>query len=155
TLYDLLALRPAISGKDRQEMLRQIAFEEPKPPRSFNRAVPVELQTIVLKAMDKSPQERYATAQEMADDLRRWLEDRPILARRPPLRQVASKWARRHRTVVWAVAAVLLMAVLLGGGTGLWWLQKRAAAQGEARVELQEAMRLLQQEKWSEALGAV
>src|SRR5207249_3505040 len=98
--------------------------------------------TVVLKALEKNPADRYATAQELADDLRRFLDDRPIQARRPSLRQVAVKWARRHRSVVWATAAVLLLAALLGGAAGLWWLQKRAAAQGEARAALQEAIEL-------------
>ena len=85
TLYELLTLRPAFGGRDREELLRQITQEEPRPPRRFNPAVPADLETIVLKAMAKEPVERYATAQELADDLRRFLEHRPILARRPTL----------------------------------------------------------------------
>ena len=83
TLYELLTLEPAFAGNDRQELLRQIAFEEPRPPRRLNRAIPAELETIVLKAMEKNPADRYATAKELADDLRRFLEDEPIQARRP------------------------------------------------------------------------
>src|SRR5438876_9059438 len=83
TLYELLTLRPAFPGVDRQEVMRQIAFEEPPPPRRLDRAVPAELEVVVLKALEKSPADRYATAQELADDLRRWLDDRPIPAQRP------------------------------------------------------------------------
>ena len=61
--------------------LRQIAIEEPRPVRKVNKAVPADLETIVLKAMAKNPAERYATAQEMARDLGRFLRDEPILAR--------------------------------------------------------------------------
>ena len=61
--YELLTLEPAFGGKDRQELLRQIAFEEPRPPRRWNKAIPAELETIILKAMEKSPTDRYATAQ--------------------------------------------------------------------------------------------
>src|SRR4029453_6520441 len=68
TLYELLTLQPTFDGKDRQELLRQIAFEEPRPPRRLNKAVPAELETIVLKALEKNPADRYATAQELADD---------------------------------------------------------------------------------------
>src|SRR5213079_3448616 len=100
TLYELLTLQPVFSGRDRQELLRQIAFEEPRPPRRLNRSIPAELETIVLKAMEKNPAERYTTAQELADDLRRWLSDQPIQARRPSLVQRARKWARRHRAGV-------------------------------------------------------
>ncbi len=71
TLYELLTLEPAFSGSDRQELLRQIAFEEPRPLRRIDRTVPSELETIVLKAMEKNPTERYASAKELADDMRR------------------------------------------------------------------------------------
>ncbi len=155
TLYELLALRPVLQGNDRQELLRQIAFEDPRPPRRVNRAIPAELEIIVLKALEKNPQDRYATAQELANDLRRWLEDRPIRARRPSWRQVARKWARRHKSVVGAAAVVLLLAAVFGGSTGLWWVQKRAGAEGEARAAVQEAVQLQQEEKWTEALSAV
>ena len=67
-------------------MLRQIAFEEPARPRRLERGIPAELETIVLKAMEKRP-DRYATAQELADDLRRWLLDQPIRAKPPTWRQ--------------------------------------------------------------------
>jgi WD40 repeat protein/serine/threonine protein kinase len=115
TLYELLTLRPAFRGRDRQEVLRQIAFEEPRPPRQLNRAIPWELETVVLKATAKNPAERYATAREFADDLRRFLDDRPIRARRPTCLQVARKWARRHTAIVWSVvvSAFLLLVALV------------------------------------------
>jgi serine/threonine protein kinase/Flp pilus assembly protein TadD len=113
TLYEVLTLRPAHRGKDRQAVLRRIAFEEPVLPRRLNRAVPAELETIILKAMEKNPAERYATAQDMADDLQRFLEDRPIQARRPSLVQVALKWARRRKSVVAAAAVTGLVALVL------------------------------------------
>jgi serine/threonine protein kinase len=72
TLYELLTLRPAFDGQDRQELLRQIAFEEPVAPRKLDRGIPTELETVVLKAMEKNPAQRYATAQELADDLQRY-----------------------------------------------------------------------------------
>jgi WD40 repeat protein/serine/threonine protein kinase len=112
TLYELLALEPAYNGRNREEVLRQIAFEEPRPPRRLNPSIPAELETIVLKAMGKNPEERYPTAQELADDLRRFLEDKPIKARRPTLRQRAIKWARRHKTVVRAAYVVFGLAVV-------------------------------------------
>jgi WD40 repeat protein/serine/threonine protein kinase len=122
TLYELLTLQPVFDGSDREELLRQIAFEEPRPPRRCEPAVPTELETIVLKAMAKNPDERYATAQELADDLRRFLEEKPIRARRPTLRQRAVKWARRHKTVVRAALVVFLLAVAgLVISTALIW----------------------------------
>jgi serine/threonine protein kinase/Flp pilus assembly protein TadD len=131
TLYELLTLEPAVAGQDRQELLRQIALEEPRPPRRLNGAIPVELETIVLKAMAKNPAERYATAQELADDLNRFLEDKPIRARRPTLLERATKWSRRHRPVVVAAVVLLVVAVIgLAMGTGLIW---REQARAEAR----------------------
>lgn len=112
TLYEMLALRPAFEGNDRQELLRQIAFEEPRPLRAINRAIPAELETIVLKAAAKNPAERFASAQELADDLRRFLDDQPILAKRPTLYQRARKLARRHKAVVWT-SLVGVMLILL------------------------------------------
>src|SRR5260370_12007390 len=88
-----------------------MACEGPRPIGRLNRSVPAELETIVLKAMAKVPEERYASAQELADDLRRFLEDKPIKARRPSLRQRVAKWARRHKTVVRAGRIVLVVAV--------------------------------------------
>jgi tetratricopeptide (TPR) repeat protein len=117
TLYELLTLRPAVDGQDRQEILRKIAEEEPAPPRALNPAVPRDLETIVLKAMAKEPSGRYATAKELADELRRFLEDKPIVARRPSLLDRAAKWTRRHGAVVWSAAislAVLLLMAIAG-----------------------------------------
>jgi serine/threonine protein kinase/Flp pilus assembly protein TadD len=155
TMYELLALRPAFEGSDRQELLRQVTFEDPKAPRKLDWGIPPELETIVLKAMEKNPVDRYGTAKEMADDLRRFLEDRPVTARRPSLRQVVVKWSRRHRAAVRAIMVVLMVLAVVGGANGVWWLQKCARAEGEARVALDEALLLRRSEKWTEALSAV
>jgi tetratricopeptide (TPR) repeat protein len=127
TLYELLTLEPAFGGGDRQELLRQIAFEEPVPPRRRNRAVPVELETIVLKAMEKNPAERYATAKELADDLQRFLADEPIRARRPGVVQRLHKLVRRHRAVVNVMAAGLVLVILTVAGSIGWVVRDRTA----------------------------
>jgi serine/threonine protein kinase/Flp pilus assembly protein TadD len=132
TLYELLALQPAYLGTDRQELLRQIAFEEPRALRKVNRAVPAELEVIVAKAMEKNPQERYATAQELADDLQRFLLDRPIQARRPTLGQRAVKWTRRHRLVVGSVLAALVVGMV----ATTWQAVRATHAEGEAWAAL-------------------
>src|SRR5207247_749838 len=111
-LYELLTGMPAVEGQDRQEILRRLAEEEPRSPRHHDRAIPAELETIVLKAMAREPAERYRSAHELADDLRRFQEHRPIHARRPTLLQCASKWAGRHQRAVVLGLAVLLLAVL-------------------------------------------
>jgi serine/threonine protein kinase/Flp pilus assembly protein TadD len=154
SLYELLVLEPPFRGSDRQELLRQIAFEEPRSPRRLNKAVPGELETIVLKAMEKSPADRYATAQELADDLGRYLRDEPIRARRPSRLKRLRKWARRHKAIMGAAAVVALALALLAGGAWLRWSQKRAAADREVERSLQEAALLQDQAKWREAIAA-
>ncbi|HWB12574.1 MAG TPA: serine/threonine-protein kinase [Pirellulales bacterium] len=111
TFYELLTLEPVFAGETRHELLYEILHGEPKAPRHINRAIPVELETIVLKSLRKTPAERYASAAELADDLRRFLDNRPILARRPTPIDRARKWSRRHPSVV--VATVLLLTVCL------------------------------------------
>jgi tetratricopeptide (TPR) repeat protein/tRNA A-37 threonylcarbamoyl transferase component Bud32 len=125
TLYELLTLRPAYPGSDRVQLLRDIAGTDPMTPRRLNRAIPVDLETVVLKAMAREPDRRYATAEDLADDLRRFLEHRPVRARRPSLVVRAAKFARRHQTAVTAVAVVLALAVVgLAASTVLVWREK-------------------------------
>jgi len=69
TLYELITLQPAFSETDRSELLKRIAFDEPSRPRQINSRIPLDLETIVLKAMRKSPEQRYTTAQDLSDDL--------------------------------------------------------------------------------------
>ena len=115
TLYELLTLRPATPGLDRQEILRRIANDDPPSARKLNPSIPLDLETIVLKAMAKEPASRYTTAQELADDLDRYLKDEPIRARRSTLWQRLCRWGRRHQPLVWSAgvsaALLLLMAV--------------------------------------------
>jgi hypothetical protein len=106
----LLTLRAVFAGEDRQELIKQIAFEEPIRPRKLNRSIPAELETILLKGLEKNPEDRYATAAKLADDLRRLLDDRPILAKPPSLLNKTAKWSRRHRPLVNAAAILLVLA---------------------------------------------
>ena len=112
TLYELLTLYPAVPGRDREEILRRIAYEDPIPPRRLNSAVPRDLETIVLKAMAKEPERRYDSAEGLADDLQRFLDDRPITARRPGPVERLSRWSRRHRNVVIAASVLGLLALI-------------------------------------------
>jgi WD40 repeat protein/serine/threonine protein kinase len=138
TLYELLTLEPAYSGSDREEVLQQIAFTEPRSPRRLNPRVPVELQLIVLKAMAKSPDERYNTAQELADDLHRFLDYQPIRAKRPSLLAWTRKWARRHQGVVATLLGCLLLtAAILAISTGLIVSAYRTEAEQHRAAETQ------------------
>jgi serine/threonine protein kinase/Flp pilus assembly protein TadD len=158
TLYELLTLEPAFPGDDRQELLRQIAFDDPQPLRRKDKSVPAEVETIVLKALAKNPEDRYASAQELADDLRRFLEHKPIRARRPKLRQRAVCWARRYPALAWsATTAVLAAAVVLAASIG-YVARDRAARLNEtmqaATSALDEADKWEQQRRWPDALAS-
>jgi serine/threonine protein kinase len=153
TLYELLTLEPAFGGSDRQELLRQIAFEEPRPPRRLNKPIPLELETIVLKAMEKNPSERYATAQELANDLRRFLDDKPITARRPTLLERAVRWSRRHKYLVRSTVAILVVAVVaLAMGAWLIWQKEKEL---QAAYDTQTRLRQRAEDKKHQARQAV
>lgn len=110
TLYELSTLHhPAGDVTDAQLLVDRRRFTS-KPLQHWNRHIPVDFQTIVLKAIAEFPGERYGTARELADDLNRFLEGKPILASPPSLATLAGKWITRHRRVVTAAAAVLILA---------------------------------------------
>jgi serine/threonine protein kinase/tetratricopeptide (TPR) repeat protein len=157
TLYELLTLSPAVTATERAEVLRQVAFEEPIAPRKLDRAIPVELETVALKCLAKNPAERYATAAELAEDLRRWLADQPIRARRPSLVQRGRRWGWRHRALVGGVAAALLVG--LGAALAVLGVKNREltaanARERQARTEA-EAAREAAEERFALAQGAV
>jgi hypothetical protein len=158
TLYELLTLEPAFSGRDRQELLRQIAFEEPRPLRRINRAIPVDLETVAQKAMEKNPAERYASAKELADDLKRFLADEPIRARPVGKVRRLRKWGRRHPAVVAAAAASLLATVMVLAGTIGWMINDRAkrvhSTADEIDAALKESAEWQERRRLPEALSA-
>lgn len=112
TLYELLTLQPAFKAASRELLFKAIESDAPISPRRLNSTVATDLETIVLKAIAKSPGERYATAGDMAADMRRFLEGKPTLARRPTALDRAFKWAVRRQRVVFASVCILIMAVL-------------------------------------------
>lgn len=145
TLYELCALRPAFDAGDRSELLHQILFESPRSLRKVDPAIPRELETIVSKAMEKSPTDRYETAQELADDLRRYLDHRPILARPPSASDRLRKWALRNRRAVTAsvaVAAVFLLLIVAGLAFHARSLQTANAELISGRAEIRQLLYL-------------
>lgn len=113
TFYELLTLHPALPGETHQELLYSILHVEPASPRQWNRAIPPEMETILLKAMAKHPADRYQTAAELSADVQRYLDHKPIMARPPSFYDHARKWIRRHPSI--AVACVLLLVVVTAG----------------------------------------
>ncbi|WP_165075042.1 protein kinase domain-containing protein [Paludisphaera rhizosphaerae] len=138
TLYESLALTPAFRGRDMASLVRRVVEEEPELPSRRNPRIPRDLETIVLKAMTKEPAGRYSTAREMADDLQRFVDGRPILARRPSLVEHGRRWARRHRSLAAALAGLLVVStVCLAISTlTIWSALARSRRESDARQVL-------------------
>jgi eukaryotic-like serine/threonine-protein kinase len=122
TLYELLTLRPLFASTAHAKLVEKVLCDAPDPPRRLDPSIPRDLETIVLKAMAKEPAHRYATAAALEEDLARFLEDRPILARRSsPVEQVW-RWSRRNPlpafTSIVAVAATVMLA--FGASVAAW-----------------------------------
>lgn len=129
TLYELVGLQPAFPGRNRAELMRRVASDPPRRLKRLNPAVPVSLETIVREAMAKAPDERYASAAAVADDLRRFLSNRPIEARRPSAYRRSVQWVRRHRALSTAAAGVLVVLVaFLAASTAFLWQEREAKA---------------------------
>ena len=153
TFYELLTLQPVFDGNSRQSLLMQVLNRDPRPLRAIDRSIPAELETIVLKALAKAPADRYATAQELADDLHRFLRDEPIRARRPSPLEHVRKWARRHPAVIGSV--VLMMFLLLVVSLLSNWLITRANDRANMALQ-EERLRSEEAEKrFLQARGAV
>ena len=121
TLYELLTTEPAFAASDRAALVDQVVHGEPRRPRAIDPKIPRDLETIVLKAMAKEPDLRYQSAEELAEDLRRYIADRPMRARRIGAAERAWRWARRNPMVA-ALAGSLAAVFVLGLPlvTALW-----------------------------------
>ncbi|MBI3862003.1 MAG: serine/threonine protein kinase, partial [Planctomycetia bacterium] len=113
TFYEFLTLEPIFRGRDVQYLLNQILHTEPKPLRQIDKAIPFELETIILKAVSKNPDDRYRSAGALAADLQRYLDHKPILARRPTVIDRIRKWSMRHPGGL--AAGMLLLFVIASG----------------------------------------
>jgi hypothetical protein len=121
--------------------LKKIASFDPTSPRQLNARIPQELETIVLKATEKNPADRYMSAQELALDLARFLDNRPVLAKRPSLATRLTKWSLRHRTIVSTVAASLLVA-LIASSVVFWNANRRIRSTLDTLQDKNDELRL-------------
>jgi WD40 repeat protein/serine/threonine protein kinase len=115
TLYELLALQPAFDEADRNKLFKQVMHDEPVRPRKLNPAVPRDLETVVLKAIARDPAHRYQTPADMAEDLKRFVDDRPVRARRISNAERLWRWCRRNPAMAalgGALAALLVLATV-------------------------------------------
>jgi WD40 repeat protein/serine/threonine protein kinase/tetratricopeptide (TPR) repeat protein len=111
TLYEMLTLEPAFVADERPRLIDKILHDEPSKPRQLDPQIPRDLETITLKAVAKDPSDRYRTASDLAEDLRRYLADRPILARRASGVEHVRRWCRRYPALAGATAAVAVALV--------------------------------------------
>jgi len=111
TLYEMLTLRRPFLGDNREQVISKILHGTVPALRSINRLVPRDLETICIKAMEKDPSRRYGSAAGLAEDLRRFIDGRPILARRTGIVGNGIRWARRHRA--WSAAMVAICTSLI------------------------------------------
>jgi tRNA A-37 threonylcarbamoyl transferase component Bud32 len=130
-LYQLLTGEPPLRGTTRM-LLHQVLHDDSRRPRSLNDHIPRDLETICLKAMAKEPARRYLSARALADDLRRYLQGEPILAR--PVGRVEKlwRWCRRNPTVAGLTAAVFLLLVLVAVVATAGYVQTTFALSREA-----------------------
>jgi serine/threonine protein kinase len=140
TFYELLTLEPVFAGTTRHNLLFQVLNRDPRPLRAIDRKIPPELETIILKSLGKNPADRYASAQDLADDLHRFLRDEPIRAKRPSPVERVRKWARRHPSLIGAGVVVMFVTLVISLSSN--WLitqannrTKTALAQEQLRAE--------------------
>jgi len=117
-LYEILTGRRPFEGSETRELLRRVVVEVPVRPRELVAATPRALEAICLKALAKEPADRYASATELADEVRRYLADEPVRACRESVAERAGRWMRRHKTWV-SGAAILLLTVTAATAAGL------------------------------------
>jgi eukaryotic-like serine/threonine-protein kinase len=143
TLYELLTLRPAFDDSDRNKLVKQVVHDEPVRPRKLNAAVPRDLETVVLKAIARDPAHRYQTPADMAEDLKRFVEDRPVRARRASEAEKFWRWCRRNPLPASLLAGIVL--VFLAGFVGVSWQLRVAESAREDEKRQRSRAEVLQQ----------
>jgi WD40 repeat protein len=134
-LYEMVTGRPPFQGENAAETLVQVLGQEPVPPRRLRLDIPRDLDTICLHCLEKEPGQRYASAQVLADDLRRFLADEPISVQPVGNIERVWRWCRRKPVLAGLAASVvlLLLVVTVGSTLSAWWL--RAALANSERAE--------------------
>ncbi len=125
TLYEMLTLRRAFEGENQLELIHWVENDPPVPPRQHDRDIPRDLETIVLKALRKNPGDRFASAGEMAQELRRYLENRPIRSRPIPYYQQFWRWCQRNPWLAGANITAATLTTILAVLSTFAWLTDR------------------------------
>ncbi len=153
TLYELISGRPAFTGQTQTELTWQIEHDDPPSLVRLDPRVPRDLDSIVAKAIARSPEGRYPSARDMADDLRAFLAGRPTVARPPSWRDRGEKWLRRHsRLAASAAVALAIIVVCAVASTVLVW---RAQSETQRALELASDNHRQSEEHFQDARQAV
>ncbi|HUG93969.1 MAG TPA: protein kinase [Planctomycetaceae bacterium] len=140
TLYELLARRPAYDESGRNQLIAQVMKHAPPPLTTLDRSIPGDLATIVHKSIERDPAHRYQTARALADDLERYLDDRPIKARRATLTERLWRWSRRNPALAALTMTVVALLVLLAAGS-FWGMMHFRDQVAETERALEEVRR--------------
>jgi len=145
-LYELLTGQPPFRAETQLDTLLQVMEKQPEPPRKINPRVPRDLETVCLKCLEKEPGKRYPSAEALADDLQRWLNGEPILARPVGSAGRAWRWCQRNPALAAALAAVA-GSLLLGTVVATWFAIKadQAATKAQQAAVRAEGLRLAAQ----------
>jgi WD40 repeat protein/tetratricopeptide (TPR) repeat protein len=153
-LYELLVGRPPFQGETVLDILLQVRTQEPVPLSSLRAKLPRDLETICLKCLEKAPGRRYATAQALADDLRRFLADEPVQARPVGRAERLWRWCRRNPWIALLTAAAICLLLLAVAGTVLELkLENDRAIREKQQTEESLRKETEAKEKVTEALG--
>ena len=136
SLYEAVTLDLPYSGDSEEAYIGAVSMKEPTPARTRNHAVPRDLETVLMKCIQRDPERRYATAAQLKDDLGRFLEDRPVLARRPGALLKVARLTWRHRLPVGAAATAAILALAVLGAL---------VNRGRHKIEIQRIHWTLQQ----------
>lgn len=133
TLYEMLTLQPAIRSESKAQILQQIREREPILPRAINPSIPPDLETITLKSLAKDPRARYSTALDLANDLQRFLDGKPIKARPTTTTERAFRWAKRNKALAATACTLLLGLLVVAVGSTFAAIMFRELASSESK----------------------
>ncbi|MEM8735907.1 MAG: serine/threonine-protein kinase, partial [Planctomycetota bacterium] len=140
TLFEMLTLRSPFDASNRAQLMQQIVEREPKRPRDIDERIPVDLETILLKAIDKNPGKRYALAEQFGEDLRRFIADQPVLARRASWAEQTIRWMQRNVALTAALLSMIVTIAVLIAATVAILGQKKESDRNFERAERQKKL---------------
>ena len=135
TLYEMITLRRPYDAANRIQLIEQIGTTEPRRPSEINRNIPLDLETIILRSMEKDPRRRYQTAGQLAADLLRFADDQPIHARRASLLERSIRWMQRNKAMTAALISMAATIIVLIASSIMILNQRDIARQQKQRAD--------------------